>query len=179
MQWRQSQSFAGNGSQSNATSTGVYRNVGNNAGNQTRVICCYNYRGKGHMARQCTQPKRPKNANWFKKKILLVHAHESWVVLDAEQLAFLVDPRISEGQYTQTTLPINVAFQTDDHDAFDSNCDEAPFARVVLMANLSSYDLDVLLNVPILDTFQDNIMLDHCVQEMYYSEQPAFDHFRY
>ncbi|GJT76450.1 retrovirus-related pol polyprotein from transposon TNT 1-94 [Tanacetum coccineum] len=133
--------------ESNATSTGVYRNVGNNAANQTRVIRCYNCRGKGHMARQCTQPKRPRNADWFKEKILLVHTHESWVVLDAKQLAFLADLGISKGQDTQTSLPINVAFQTDDHDAFDLNCDEAPFARAVLMANLSSYDSDVLLNV--------------------------------
>ncbi|GKA97106.1 hypothetical protein Tco_0825000 [Tanacetum coccineum] len=33
-------------------------------------------------------------------------------------------------------------FQTDVLDAFDSDCDEAPSAKAVLMANLSSYDLD-------------------------------------
>ncbi|GJT84685.1 hypothetical protein Tco_1066402 [Tanacetum coccineum] len=64
---------------------------------------------------------------------------------------------------------------TDDLDAFDSNCDEAPSARVVLMANLSSYDSDAISEVPILDTYQDNSVLDHYVQEMYYSEQPAFN----
>ncbi|GKD38885.1 hypothetical protein Tco_1259092 [Tanacetum coccineum] len=54
--------------------------------------------------------------------------------------------------------------------------DEAPSTRAVLMANLSSYDSDVLSKVPILDTYQDNYVLDHCVQVMSYSEQPAFVH---
>nr|GEW13312.1 hypothetical protein [Tanacetum cinerariifolium]GEW24943.1 hypothetical protein [Tanacetum cinerariifolium] len=57
-----------------------------------------------------------------------------------------------------------------------SDCDEAPSAKAMLMANLSSYDFDVLSEVPISDTFQDNFVLNHCVQEMYYSEQPAFVH---
>ncbi|GJW08340.1 hypothetical protein Tco_1570763 [Tanacetum coccineum] len=96
------------------------------------------------------------------EKILLVHTHESWVVLDAKQLAFLADLGISKGQDTQTSLPINVAFQTDDHDAFDLNCDEAPFARAVLMANLSSYDSDVLLNIrSVLRFKRKNIMLEN------------------
>ncbi|GKF84953.1 retrovirus-related pol polyprotein from transposon TNT 1-94, partial [Tanacetum coccineum] len=35
---------------------------GNNASGRERVVKCYNYQGEGHMARQCTQPKRPRNA---------------------------------------------------------------------------------------------------------------------
>ncbi|GKG36556.1 hypothetical protein Tco_0444234, partial [Tanacetum coccineum] len=35
---------------------------------------------------------------------------------------------------TQTTLPINAAFQIDNLDDFDSDYDEAPSARAVLMA---------------------------------------------
>nr|GEV79697.1 hypothetical protein [Tanacetum cinerariifolium] len=69
-----------------------------------------------------------------------------------------------------------ISIKIDDLDAFDSDCDEAPSARALLVANLSSYDSDVLLMVPISDTYQDNFMLDHCVQEMYYSEQPTFVH---
>ncbi|GJY65028.1 hypothetical protein Tco_0466488 [Tanacetum coccineum] len=158
MQGRQSQSFMGNGLKSNDTSTWGNRNVGTNAANQTRVILCYNYQGEGHMARQCTQPKRPTNYEWFKEKMLLVQAWESRIVLDKEQLAFLANPG------------------TDNLDDFDSDYDEAPSARAVLMANLSSYDFDVISEVPISDTFQDNYVLDHCVQEMYYSEQPTFVH---
>ncbi|GKF57296.1 retrovirus-related pol polyprotein from transposon TNT 1-94, partial [Tanacetum coccineum] len=71
VQGRQGQSYAGTGYKGNATSSG-----GNNAGGQTRVIKCYNFQGKGHMARLCTQPKRPRNAAWFKEKAMLAEAHE-------------------------------------------------------------------------------------------------------
>ncbi|GKE41458.1 hypothetical protein Tco_1468742 [Tanacetum coccineum] len=35
------------------------------------------YTGEGHMARQCTQPKRPRNAAWFKEKLMLAKAQEA------------------------------------------------------------------------------------------------------
>ncbi|GJU93597.1 hypothetical protein Tco_1318353 [Tanacetum coccineum] len=46
---------------------------------------------RGHMARQCTKPKRPRNSTWFKEKAMLAEALESMVVLDEEQMAFLAD----------------------------------------------------------------------------------------
>ncbi|GJX87386.1 hypothetical protein Tco_0339400 [Tanacetum coccineum] len=51
----------------------------------------------GHMARQCTQPKRPRNAAWYKEKAMLVEAQEAGQILDEEQLAFLADPGIPAG----------------------------------------------------------------------------------
>ncbi|GJY65529.1 retrovirus-related pol polyprotein from transposon TNT 1-94 [Tanacetum coccineum] len=60
---RQGQSYSDVGFKSNATSSG-----GNNASGQARVVKCYNCQGEGHMARQCTQPKRPRNATWYKGK---------------------------------------------------------------------------------------------------------------
>nr|GFB43238.1 hypothetical protein [Tanacetum cinerariifolium] len=39
-----------------------------------RVIMCYNYKGEGHMSKQCTKPKRKRDAEWFKDKVLLVQA---------------------------------------------------------------------------------------------------------
>ncbi|GJY96193.1 hypothetical protein Tco_0512554 [Tanacetum coccineum] len=65
-------------------------------------------------------------------------------VLDEEQLAFLADPRITDGQDNQPTIIYNVAFQTDDLDAYDSDCDDISSAKAVLMANLSSYSSVVL-----------------------------------
>ncbi|GJR52115.1 hypothetical protein Tco_1402636 [Tanacetum coccineum] len=126
------QSFVGMGSKSNATSSVINKNGRNNAVVQARVVSCYNCQGEGHMERQCTQPKRPRNSTWFKEKILLVQAQEAGQVLDEEQLAFLADPRVAKIQDTQTTITHNVAFQTDDLDAFDSDCDEAPGAKAVL-----------------------------------------------
>ncbi|GJS65708.1 hypothetical protein Tco_0680272 [Tanacetum coccineum] len=51
-------------------------------------------------------------------------AQESGQELDEEQLAFLADPEVADGQATQTTISQNVAFQTDDLDAYDSDCDD-------------------------------------------------------
>ncbi|GJS64259.1 hypothetical protein Tco_0678823 [Tanacetum coccineum] len=44
-------------------------------------------------------------------------------------------------------IPTPAEFQTNDLDAFDFDCDDVPSAKAVLMANLSSYDLDVLLEL--------------------------------
>nr|GFA39069.1 retrovirus-related Pol polyprotein from transposon TNT 1-94 [Tanacetum cinerariifolium] len=57
---------------------------------------CYNCNGTGHIARNCTQPKRPQNSEYFKDKMLLMQAQENGVALDAEQLLFLVDPVTDE-----------------------------------------------------------------------------------
>ncbi|GJY09623.1 hypothetical protein Tco_0377808 [Tanacetum coccineum] len=106
---------------------------------------------------------------------MLVKAQESGQVLDEEQLGFSADPGVVVGQDTQTTMPINAAFQTDDVDAFDLDCDEAPGAQVVLMANLSSYDLDVISEVPNSENYQNNVVSDMCVQEESYYEQLTFN----
>ncbi|GJV95299.1 retrovirus-related pol polyprotein from transposon TNT 1-94 [Tanacetum coccineum] len=107
------------------------------------------------MARQCTKPKRPRNSTRFKEKEMLAEALESGMVLDEEQMAFLANNRDTVTS-SQWSLEISTlaAFQTDDLDAFDFDCDEAPFESAVLMAKLSSYDLDILSE---------------------YSEQPVFN----
>nr|GEV16699.1 hypothetical protein [Tanacetum cinerariifolium] len=50
---------------------------------------------------------------------------------------FKQDPGILEDQATQTVINHNVAYQADDLDAYDSNCDEINTSKVALMANLS------------------------------------------
>ncbi|GKC44069.1 retrotransposon protein, putative, unclassified, partial [Tanacetum coccineum] len=163
VQGRQGKSYVGTGYKGNATSS-----EGNNAGCQARVVKCYNCQGKGHMARQCIQPKRPRNAAWFKEKEMLAEEHESGQILDEEQLAFLADPgipdehesgqildeeqlafladpSIPDDKVAQTTIPNTAAFQTGDLDAYDSNCDDVSNAKPVLMANLFNYGSDVIL----------------------------------
>ncbi|GKC75077.1 integrase, catalytic region, zinc finger, CCHC-type containing protein [Tanacetum coccineum] len=93
VQGRQGQSYYGTGYKSDATSSG-----GNNASGQAKVVKCYNYQGEGHIARQCTQPKRPRNAAWYKDKAMLAEAQEAGQNLDEEQLAFLVDPGVPNSQ---------------------------------------------------------------------------------
>ncbi|GKC14464.1 hypothetical protein Tco_1011246 [Tanacetum coccineum] len=107
----------------------------------------------------CTKPKRPKNSTWFKEKMLLPKALESGAYLDPEQLAFLADngDTFTPVQASQE-IPSPAAFQTDDLYAFDSDCDDAPLAKAVLMANLSSYDSNVISEVPFHDTNIENDM---------------------
>nr|GEV04604.1 putative reverse transcriptase domain-containing protein [Tanacetum cinerariifolium] len=66
VQGRQGQSYVRNSYKGNATSYG-----GNNAGGQATMVKCYNCQGEGHMDRQCTQLKRPRNAAWLKEKAML------------------------------------------------------------------------------------------------------------
>ncbi|GJU88561.1 hypothetical protein Tco_1300984 [Tanacetum coccineum] len=77
-------------------------------------------------------------------KVLLVQAQANGQILHEKELTFLADPGITEGQATQTVITHNDAYQADDLDAHDSDCDELKTAKVALMANLSHYGLDVL-----------------------------------
>ncbi|GJV70439.1 reverse transcriptase domain-containing protein [Tanacetum coccineum] len=130
VQGRQGQSYSGTGYKSNATSFGV-----NNASEHARIVKCYNCQGEGHMARQCTQPKRPRNATWYKDKAMLAEAQEAGQILDEEQLAFLTDPGI------------------EDLDTYYSDCDDISNAKAVLMTNISNYGYDVISEVPHSETY--------------------------
>ncbi|GJR72654.1 retrovirus-related pol polyprotein from transposon TNT 1-94 [Tanacetum coccineum] len=99
------------------------------------------------MSKQCTKPKRKQDDSWFKDKVLLVQAQENGQILHEEELAFLADPEIAEGQATQTVITNNAAYQADDLDAYDSDCDELNTAKFSLMANLSHYGSDVLAEI--------------------------------
>nr|GEV31739.1 hypothetical protein [Tanacetum cinerariifolium] len=110
----------------------------NNSGKQMTVIC-YNYKWEDHMSKQCTKPKRKRDDSWFKDKVLLVQAQANGQILHEEELAFLVDPTITEAQVTQTVITHNAAYQADNLDAYDSDYDEINTAKVALMANLSHY----------------------------------------
>ncbi|GKB31750.1 hypothetical protein Tco_0871151 [Tanacetum coccineum] len=65
--------------------------------------------GRVTVQQQCTQPKRSRNAAWYKEKAMLAEAREAGQILDEEQLAFLMDPGIPAGQ-AQTIIPHNAAF---------------------------------------------------------------------
>ncbi|GJX18595.1 hypothetical protein Tco_0221272 [Tanacetum coccineum] len=57
-------------------------------------------------------------------------------------------------------IPTLIAFQTDDLDAFDSDCDETPSASAILMAKLSSYDSDILSEYSERPDFNNNPDID-------------------
>nr|GEY46811.1 hypothetical protein [Tanacetum cinerariifolium] len=96
------------------------------------------------MSKQYTKPKRKRDAEWFKDKVLLVQDQANGQVLQEEELDFLTDPRTAESSSNQTVITTNVAYQADDLDAYDSDCDELNSAKVALMVNLSHYGSDNL-----------------------------------
>ncbi|GKG09010.1 hypothetical protein Tco_0334842, partial [Tanacetum coccineum] len=77
---------------------------------------------EGHIAKQCTKPKRKRDETWFNDKVLLVQAQAS-------------------------VITHNAAYQADDLDAYDSDCDELNSAKIALMENLSRNGSDALTEV--------------------------------
>nr|GEW35274.1 retrovirus-related Pol polyprotein from transposon TNT 1-94 [Tanacetum cinerariifolium] len=138
------------------------RPCGNNSGKQ-RAIVCYNCKGEGHMSKQCTKPKRKRDEAWFKDKLLLVQAQANGQVIHKEELEFLADPWIVEAQSTQYVITNNAAYQADDLDAYDSDCDEINSAKIALMSNLSHYGSDNLVEVHNPDNVSNNV-IDQDVQ---------------
>ncbi|GJY93461.1 retrovirus-related pol polyprotein from transposon TNT 1-94 [Tanacetum coccineum] len=80
------------------------------------------------------------------------------------------DPDILEGQITQTVITHNAAYQADDLDTYDSDCDKLNSAKVALMANLSHYGLDALAEVHNHDNMNNNVV-NQAVQVMPSSQQ--------
>nr|GEV80807.1 hypothetical protein [Tanacetum cinerariifolium] len=82
----------------------------------------------------------------------------------------LIVPVFQKGQAIQTVITHNAAYQADDFDAYDSDCDEFNTAKVALMANLSHYGSDALVEVHNHDNVHNN-MINQAVPVMLSSEQ--------
>nr|GEU34638.1 copia protein [Tanacetum cinerariifolium] len=76
---------------------------------------------------------------------------------------------ITDGSVDQT-FTHNAIFQTDDLDAYDSDCDEIPSVAAILMTNLSSCDLKTVFEVQYYDYAQNDVFTQS-VHELQYSEQ--------
>nr|GEV99376.1 hypothetical protein [Tanacetum cinerariifolium] len=72
---------------------------------------------------------------------------DSGCYLTEEELEFLADPGIAETSSTQYVVTNNAAYQADDMDAYNSDCNELNSAKIALMANLSHYGYDNLAEI--------------------------------
>ncbi|GKF47265.1 hypothetical protein Tco_0137067, partial [Tanacetum coccineum] len=90
------------------------------------------------------------------EKVLMVQAQAGGQALTEEEIAFLADPGLPDIQTSQTVITHNAAYQADDLDAYDSDCDELNSAKIALMANLSRNGSDALTEVH----NQDNLNYD-------------------
>ncbi|GJZ34082.1 hypothetical protein Tco_0579518 [Tanacetum coccineum] len=158
------------------TRTFTPRASGSNSGKQ-RIVTCYNYKREGHMSKQYTKPRRKQDDSCFKDKVLLVQAQANGQILHEEELAFLADLGILEAQATQNVITHNAAYQADDLDAYDSDCDELNSAKVALMANLSHYALDALSESNVVNHSETEITSDSNIipysQYLIESQQPS------
>nr|GEZ20198.1 hypothetical protein [Tanacetum cinerariifolium] len=80
-------------------------------------------------------------------------------VLQEEELEFLADPGTAESSSNQTVITNNAAYQADDVDAYDSDCDELNSAKIALMENLSHYGFDNLAENSTLPALHDDLIL--------------------
>nr|GEX21507.1 retrovirus-related Pol polyprotein from transposon TNT 1-94 [Tanacetum cinerariifolium] len=179
VQGRQSQGYAGNARKSQATRARVVNTVEDAGANQPRVIRCYNYRGDGHIAKQCTAKKKVK---WFKDKMLFAQAQEVGVVLNEEQQDFLAGRLEENDDCDDLQLHTIENFKEDHVDAYDSDFDDQATANAIFMASLSSarslngdivtltYDSNTLSKVPHYYTYHDDDVLNSTIQETEYNE---------
>nr|GEU33970.1 reverse transcriptase [Tanacetum cinerariifolium] len=168
-------------SQSSTTPPSIHVPPGRqNRGKENNAI------GTGHIARNCTQPKRAQYSKYFKDKMLPMQAQENGVVLDEEQLLFIaggqdnvVDEDVDEPPIQDLALNMDNVFQADEFDAFDYDVDEAPTAHTMFMENISSAypvydeagsscDSDILSEVHDHDNYQEH----HEVYEIHDDVQP-------
>nr|GEW46545.1 hypothetical protein [Tanacetum cinerariifolium] len=93
---------------------------------------------QGHVARECKEPKRAKDSQYYKDKMMLSDAKDRGVILDAKAEAFLADVECAEPYNDSLVLTTTTTFQVSHEDAYDSDIDDGPHATAAFMGNLSS-----------------------------------------
>ncbi|GJW21515.1 hypothetical protein Tco_0032137 [Tanacetum coccineum] len=79
-------------------------------------------------------------------------------VLSPREKGIKHDPGLPDTQTSQTVITHNAAYQADDLDAYDSDCDELNSAKIALMANLSRNGSNALTETETEITSDSNII---------------------
>nr|GEV86940.1 hypothetical protein [Tanacetum cinerariifolium] len=116
------------------------------------AVVTYRYLTTNNQLRNSSNPRQQATINNGKvtlqpiqgRHTSLAAAQANGQILHEEELAFLADPGITEVQPTQTVITNNAAYQADDLDAYDSDCDEINTVKVELMENVSHYGSDLM-----------------------------------
>nr|GFA83524.1 hypothetical protein [Tanacetum cinerariifolium] len=124
--------------QAQSGSTKGNQGYGKKTDKNGKKVICYNCRGKGHVARECKEPKREKDTQYYKDKMMMSDAKDRGVILDAKAEAFLADVECTEPYDESLALTTIIAFQVSHEDAYDSDVDDGPHVVAAFMANLSS-----------------------------------------
>nr|GEU87238.1 retrovirus-related Pol polyprotein from transposon TNT 1-94 [Tanacetum cinerariifolium] len=129
---------------------------GINSGKQRNVIC-YNYKGKVTCPNSALNQRENGMIHGLRIKFWLFKLKQV------------------------TVITHNAAYQTDDLDAYDSDCDELNTAKLALMANLSHYGSDALAGLNIMNHSETEITSDSNIipysQYVIESQQAAIQNF--
>nr|GFB48237.1 hypothetical protein [Tanacetum cinerariifolium] len=124
----------------NLSNEGTKRNQGfrKKTDRNGKKVIRYNCRGEGHVARKCKEPKRAKDTQYYKDKMMMSDAKDRGVILDAEVEAFLTDVECTEPYDESLALTTTIDFKVSHEDAYDFDIDDRPHAAATFMGNLSS-----------------------------------------
>ncbi|GJW55752.1 retrovirus-related pol polyprotein from transposon TNT 1-94 [Tanacetum coccineum] len=102
--------------------------------------------------------------NSEKQKTVISQANGQ--ILHEEELTFLANPRISEGQATQTVITHNATYQADDLDVYDSDYDELNTAKVALMAMPSSEQSNIAVVQNSNSSAQQDVLILSVIEQL-------------
>nr|GEU33860.1 copia protein [Tanacetum cinerariifolium] len=111
-----------------------------------------------HIARECPQPKRPPDSDYFKGKMMLMKAQDNGAVLDEEQLLFLARKQVTNFD--------------DDVDDPQSKIWHSMWTMSLKLINvmpltlMTSYDTDIPSKVHDHDNYSDSVYEHHDEHEM-------------
>nr|GFB07483.1 hypothetical protein [Tanacetum cinerariifolium] len=148
----------GNAKQNGNVNLVAARAEGNATGHNGNQIRCYNYRGVGHFARNCTVRPRRKDAAYLQTQLLIIQKEEAGIQLQAEEFDLMA-----------------ATADLDEIEEVNANC--------ILMANLQQastsgtqtdkapvYDSDGSVEVHNHEDCYDNDIFNMFTQEEQYTE---------
>nr|GFB97530.1 hypothetical protein [Tanacetum cinerariifolium] len=113
-------------SQRSGNVVGARETVGSSMVQKSRIQC-YNYKEYGHVARECQKPKKEKDADYHREKMLLCKQEKAGIQLNADQADWK-------------------------DDTYDESDDQELEAHYMYMAKIQEVSLDAVELGPISDT---------------------------